>query len=310
MVVGGVANESQRKQKVMNGMRATLSLLVGAAIAMTTSVAYAQDIGGSSAPASGGSSGGSITDTSGPTDHSQVVGRMGLRYFGSTSVPALVRALDSMGVPGRDISASASGGTLHTVGGRYWLNSNLALEGGLAFGFQSGGTTTTTTAGAGTTTVAADNPNFFGIGVQVGLPIMVAEAKHLSIHFDPYLALHYGHSAITLTPANDETRDLSLNAVLFKVGANATAELQFGFLGIPQLGLQATLGVELAYGTSSFNTVVTTTRAGQQPRTETTASASGFSIGTTVGPNYSLAEMITGSISAVYYFGSAPGTQH
>ena len=199
---------------------------------------------------------------------------------------------------------------LHTVGARYWLSNSLAIEGGLAFGFQSGGTTTTTTAGAGTTTVAADNPNFFGIGVQIGLPIMLAEAKHLSIHLDPYLALHYGHSAITLTPANDETRDLSLNAVLFRVGANATAELQFGFLGIPQLGLQATLGVGLDYGSSSFNTVITTTRAGQQPRTETTASASGLSVGTTVGPNYSLAEMITGSISAVYYFGSAPGTQH
>jgi hypothetical protein len=278
-------------------MRSVLSLLVGATFVAASSVAGAQDISGS-VPGSGSSqtvSGGSITDTSGPTDHSIVVNRMGLRYFGPTSLAAL-----------GDNGMAGGSGTLHTVGARYWLSPGLAIEGGLGFGFRSGGRTTTTTAGAGTTNTSADIPNFFGIGAHIALPIMMAEAKHLVVHFDPFLSLHYGRSAITTTPSSDEQNDTTLNALRLTLGANATAEVQFGFLGIPQLGLQASLGVALAYQSGSMNTVRTTTRAGQQPRTETTVSESLFTVGTTVGPQYGLADIITGSISAVYYFGNAP----
>jgi hypothetical protein len=118
--------------------------------------------------------------------------------------------------------------------------------------------------------------------------------------------MHYGTSAISTTPERDVQNDVSLNAFRLGVGANATAEVQFGFLGIPQLGLQASIGFNLNFQTSSQNTVRTTTRAGEQPRTETTTSNNAFNFGTTVGPSYSLADIITGSISAVYYFGNAP----
>ncbi len=279
-------------------MRSVLSLLVGAAFVTATSVAGAQDIGGA-VPGTGPTqtvSGGSITDTSGPTDHSIVVNRLGLRYFGTAVMPAL-----------SDAGARGGSGTLHTVGARYWLSGGVAIEGGIGLGFRSGGTTTTTTAGAGTTNTSADIPNFFGIGAHIGLPIMLAESKHLVVHLDPYLSLHYGRSAITTTPESDVQNDTTLNAIRLSLGANATAEVQFGFLGIPQLGLQASLGLALNYLSGSANTVRTTTRAGQQPRTETTVSESSFTLGTTVGPNYSLADIITGSISAVYYFGNAPG---
>lgn len=278
-------------------MRKVLSVMVGAAIALTTSLVGAQDLSGTM-QTSGGSSGGSsdsITSTAGATDHSVVVNRLGLRYFGATTLPSL-SAMGTMG----------GSGTLHTVGARYWLSGGLAIEGGLALGFNSGGTTTTVTAGAGTNTVSSDIPNFFGIGVQIGLPIMLAEAKHLVIHADPFLAFHYGTSAISTTPERDVQNDVSLNALRLGVGVNATAELQFGFLGIPQLGLQASIGFSINYLTSSQNTVRTTTRMGEQPRTETTTSNNAFNFGTTVGPNYSLSEIITGSISAVYYFGNAP----
>lgn len=269
---------------------------MGVAFATAASVAGAQDLGGSVGTSSSQTvSGGSITDTSGPTDHSVVVNRLALRYFGAAQMPAL-----------NDTGMRGGSGTLQTVGARYWLSPGLAIEGGLAIGFRSGGTTTTITAGAGTTTVSADIPNFFGVGAHVALPIMLAEAKHLVVHLDPYLSLHYGRSAITTTPESDVQNDTALNAVRLAIGANATAELQFGFLGIPQLALQASLGFALNYLNTSTNTVRTTTRAGQPPRTETTVSETALAIGTTVGPQYSLADIISGSISAVYYFGNAP----
>lgn len=328
MVVGGVANESQRKQKVMNGMRATLSLLVGAAIAMTTSVAYAQDIGGSSAPASGGSSGGSITDTSGPTDHSQVVGHLALRYFGSTTMAVLGVAEP----PGFDTASRAAGqslgeissptipdlppgvmrfvlpgagkATLHTVGARYWLSNNLGIEGGLSIGFSSGSSSVTapTTSGNGTSTFAVDVPNFFGIGFQFGMPIMLAEAKHLSVHLTPTLSLAYATSSIT-TGNNDTAADNSGRSIQFNLGANASAELQFGFIGIPQLALQAQVGVYVRYTSATLETVP------RRSGLTNSVSQNVFGLGTTVGPNYSLGDILGGAISVIYYFGNAPGTQ-
>ena len=312
MVVGGVANESQRKQKVMNGMRATLSLLVGAAIAMTTSVAYAQDIGGSSAPASGGSSGGSITDTSGPTDHSQVVGRMGLRYFGTTTMSVLGGA--GAGLPGYDGTqanvsvgppaslmggASAGNATLHTVGARYWLSSGIALEGGVSIGFSSGSRSTTTPADRGTNTVTTDVPNFFGIGLQLGVPVMLAESKHLSINLTPLLGFHYATSAIT-TGTDDNAADQSGRSIQFTLGANAAAELQFGFIGIPQLALQAQFGLQLRYASSTLESVP------RRSQLSTSSTRNDFGLGTTLGPNYSLGDIIGGAISVIYYFGNAP----
>ena len=118
-------------------MRGFHSLLVGAAIISGASLASAQDLNTASAQASHG--GGSITDTSGPSDHSVVVNRLALRYFGASQLPTL----SIMGMsPGAGANA-----TLHTVGLRYWMSSTFALEGGLSFGFQSASSTTTTPRG-------------------------------------------------------------------------------------------------------------------------------------------------------------------
>lgn len=266
---------------------------MGAAFVLGATAAGAQDLSTTPvAPATATSTGGSITDTSGVTDHSAVVGHLGLRYFGSADLPALSFAG----------GMATQGGTqaLHTVGMRYWLNGAIGLEAGLGIGFSSGSNTRTVQSGGNTTQQSSDNPNFFGLGLQVGLPIMIAEAKHLAIHVDPYLYFRYGTSGIT-TGSGTTTTDNTLSAVQFGLGANAVAEMQFGFIGLPQLGLQAQFGFGLSYNSNSFKSVVLSSND------TTTSSASGFGIGTTVGPHYGLDQIISGSISAVWYFGAAPG---
>ena len=42
-----------------------------------------------------------------------------------------------------------------------------------------------------------------------------------------------------------------MNGLLFNIGARVGAELHFGFIGVPELALQASIGVYLAYGQSS-----------------------------------------------------------
>lgn len=273
-------------------MQKTLSLVLGAAITLGSSLAGAQELNTSAAPASAATStGGSVTDTSGITDHQVVTGHWGLRYFGATPLASLAAT-----------GTGAASSSVQTIGARYWLNGGLGIEAGLALGFSSGSTTSTVSTGGMTTTTSSDVPNFFGIGVQIGLPIMLAEAKHVAIHLDPYLALHYGHSAITTGDAS-MTNDRSLNAFQLLLGANATAELQFGFLGVPQLGLQASIGFGIQFRNNSLTETVTRNSG---PRTDTTTSQSSFGLGTTVGPGYGLADIISGSLSAVWYFGGAP----
>lgn len=274
-------------------MRGLVSTLMGAAVVLGATAAGAQELTTTQAPpAAVTTTGGSITDTSGPTDHSVVVGHLGLRYFGSADMPAL-------SFTG---GMATQGGTqaINTIGGRYWLNNNLGLEAGIGIGFSSGSNTRTVQSGGNTMQQSSDNPNFFGLGLQVGLPIMVAEAKHLAIHVDPYLYFRYGTSGIT-TGSGTATTDNTLSAVQFGLGANAVAELQFGFIGLPQLGLQAQFGFGLSYNSNSFKSVVLSTND------TTTSSASGFGIGTTVGPHYGVAEIVTGTISVIWYFGGSPG---
>jgi hypothetical protein len=199
--------------------------------------------------------------------------------------------------------ASAGNATLHTVGARYWVSNGLAIEGGLSIGFSSGSRSTTTPADRGTNTVTTDVPNFFGIGFQFGVPIMLAEAKHLSINLTPLVGFHYATSAIT-TGTDDNAADQSGRSLQLTMGANAAAELQFGFIGIPQLALQAQLGLQLRYTSSTLESVP------RRSQLSTSSTRSDFGLGTTVGPNYGLGDILSGAISVIYYFGSAPGTQH
>ncbi len=272
-------------------MRGFHSLLVGAAIITGASFAGAQDLNTTAAqPAAGG---GSITDTSGPTDHSVVVNRLALRYFGSANISRLV-------VSGMGISFSETeGNTLHTVGLRYWMSHTFALEGGLSFGFESRSNTRTERTGSMTDTRTEDQPNFFGLGLHIGAPLLLAEAKHLIIHLAPFANIAFGNYTIT-TGENDSVADISANAFQLQLGANLAAELQFGFIGLPQLGLQAQIGAALQVNNASALSEL------RRNGNSSEISRSTFNIGTTIGPHYGLADIINGSVSAVWYFGNAP----
>ena len=284
---------------------------MGAAIVLGAASASAQDLSTTQVgPSTTTTTGASVTDTSGPTDHSVVTGRLGLRYFGAVTVPLLPTA--GLGVPsfgsGQSIvnttdstAMNPPSATLQTIGMRYWLNQSLAIEGGLAFGIGTGSLSRTTPAAMGNATNSSDTPNYFGIGLHAGMPITLAESKHVAIHLVPYVGFYYAQSAIQVSPDSMSTNDQTGSTALFHLGANAQAELQFGFLGIPQLGLLAQFGLGMRYVSQTNRSIV------NPGNRETSTTASGFGIATTVGPNYSLADILSGSISAVWYFGGSPG---
>lgn len=285
-------------------MRSALSLTFGAAVLAASSLAGAQDINVSTTaaqPSATTVSGGSVTDTSGPTDHSVVTGHLALRYFGTTNAGRL---------NGSQMPRPNGTFPLYTVGVRYWLNGGLGIEGGLSFGVATASQTDTNIAGSMTNTTSSDDPNAFGFGLRFGLPIQLAESKHISIQLAPYLQLTYARSAIQWSrmPTNPmEAGNFLVNSGLnwfrLEVGTTMQAELQFGFLGAPQLGLIAQFGLGLTY-TSSSSTDENVPSMRQQS-SSSTSSRSEFGLGTSVG-NYSLSDIISGSVSAVWYFGGAP----
>src|SRR5258708_1699034 len=85
----------------------------------------------------------------GPSDHSQVVGHLGVGYFGQFDVP-----LGNAAVPGGEGAAQPS----QIVGVRYWFTDRVGLDVGLGLGFRSGSSSVPAPAGGNTT---VDNPSTF-----------------------------------------------------------------------------------------------------------------------------------------------------
>jgi hypothetical protein len=161
----------------------------------------------------------------GTPDHDSVVGHVGLTYFGVTDLPI----------------ASALGGGSATIaapviGGRYWLNRDLGLDIGLGLGF-AGGSSTVSTGGMST---SVSRPGENGFALHGGVPLVFSEGKHYTFEVIPELTFGYASSSIKGMGMNPDT---SLSGILFLAGARLGSEIHFGFMGIPELSLQATIGL-------------------------------------------------------------------
>jgi hypothetical protein len=162
------------------------------------------------------------------TDHSRVVGHVGVGYFGELSMPL------GGGIAGLP---AANPVPLELVGVRYWFNDGVGLDVALGLGVQSGSTTNNGTSN--------DRPSIFGIGFHVGVPVALYSGKHYSFVVIPQAT--YGHESETIKaqvppnpPGSPDTKHTGYH---FQIGAAAGAIVHFGFIGIPQLTLDATVGL-------------------------------------------------------------------
>jgi hypothetical protein len=168
-----------------------------------------------------------------------------------------------------------------TIGARYWLDERMGLEGGIGLAFQSGGATSK----MGNVSTDFNDPHLFGFALHAGLPLVLATSDHFAFQFVPEFNFGFVTGGLDTGMA---ANDVSLSAVLLQLGARIGAEIQFGFIGIPQLALQGTVGLHLSY----------------QGRSATTdnqeLSSHSFSFGTTVQD--SPWRIFTSNIAAIYYF--------
>jgi len=196
------------------------------------------------------------------TDHDKVVGGIGASYFGQFNVPY------------GNLATSAA---TQIVGIRYWATQRFGIDAGIGFLTSSGSSKT----GATTT----DAPSMWGFSLKAGVPIALLGATHYTFFIEPQF-LFGTASKSTRPPGADETKDSGMHIAM---GATAGAEIQFGFIGIPHLALDATIGLGLDITSGS-------TRTGANP--ETSQSATSFGTAAFASPW----NIFTTNVAARYYF--------
>ncbi len=197
----------------------------------------------------------------GGTDHSLVVGHLGFGYMGRPGIAV------GSGALARDVNAPV-------IGVRYWLDPGMGIDVGLGFGIESG----STTAGG----ASADNPSYWAFVVHGGVPLALANGRHYSFQIIP-------EANIGLGGGSADNPSVSSSGFLLDLGARAGAEIQFGFIGLPELSLQGSIGASFAIASQS-----STPDGGDKNGT------SSLALRTTV--YNSPWALFTNSVTALYYF--------
>jgi hypothetical protein len=199
----------------------------------------------------------------GSSDHDAVVGRLAVGYLGRNGV-----TIGGGGITPTVIPAPV-------VGVRYWLSDFMGIDAGLGFGLTSG------SADAGGTSV--DGPSWHLFMIHGGVPLSLASAGHFSFQIVPELNLGFAGASQDVAGVTNKASGFHLD-----VGARAGAEIHFGFMNIPQLSLQGSVGLRMNMDSTS------------QTVMDNESSTSAFSLGTTVGDNPW--NIFTSNVAALYYF--------
>ncbi len=162
------------------------------------------------------------------SDHEKVVGHIGVGYLGFTRLPLA----GGNGIPDH-VDAPV-------VGIRYWLAEKIGLDLGIGFGLTSGSTESVN--GGNSQTV--DAPSVFGATVHGGVPLVFAHEKHYKFLLVPELNVGFAKATFTpnVGPGQPAQPDISHSGFHLDVGARIGAEIHFGFIGVPALALQASVG--------------------------------------------------------------------
>lgn len=202
---------------------ALASLLTSQAFAQeTTAEAQAEAQGQVGMGLPGATAGGTATTTAGArpapgnSDHDMMVGHIGVGYLGRRSL--------QIGALGAGAGGSVQ--SVPVIGARIWLDQALGLDLGLGLLIQG--------ASADGDAGDEDGPDFFATILHGGVPLALASNGHFTFEVVPEANIGFGSGSAGDTDHSGFAIDL---------GARAGSEIHFGFIGIPQLSLQASVGV-------------------------------------------------------------------
>lgn len=217
----------------------------------------------------------------GPTDHEKVIGKFGVMYFGVSQQPIGTGAPNGVG---------RGNVSMPVIGARYWLDEMIGIDLGLGFNFLSSSTTVESNGQE----VSVDGPAVVALGIHAGVPLAFAYGKHYKFLLVPELNFGYATQTEAAQNVPNPPPDIHRSGVRLDIGARVGSEIQFGFIGIPQLALQASVGLNFRHqrwGSSQD--------AGPGVAASS-SSQSANSFGTTVQSDPWA--LFTNNISAIYYF--------
>jgi hypothetical protein len=210
------------------------------------------------------------------SDHDTwAVGHIGVGWFGTRDVPY------DIATTGIVTQATPA------IGIRYWINPSLGLDVGLGFYSESG----SSTSDPGGVSVSA--PSHWSAVVHGGLPLAFLNAGHFSFQLTPELDVGFGGGSESTGPATASTA-IDKSGFGLQLGARAGAEIYFGFIGIPQLALDASVGAFFASASAKRTTTP------PSPAPASTLTVSGTIIGTS--QINSPWDIFRSNIAARYYF--------
>jgi hypothetical protein len=141
--------------------------------------------------------------------------------------------------------------TVYTIGVRHWTTQPLAgfrnwgFDLGVGLAFSRSSVTQPQTG----TLVTSDGPKVSGFGLHAGLPLAVAHHRHVTFELVPEVDLIWAGETLPPQTAGGDTTKYSGWSLRF--GARAGFEVFFGFIGIPQLAIEASLGAAVTYDSVS-----------------------------------------------------------
>ncbi len=205
----------------------------------------------------------------GGSDHERMVRTFAIGYLGQAQLQSV-----SPTDPG--------GGGLVTVdapiiGARYWLTSRMGLD--LGLGLSTGSSTITEN---GNRTEISDP---FALALRVGVPFALLDSRHFVFQVVPEATLGFTSNTVEAMGGDFDT-----GSTHFDLGARAGAEIHFGFIDIPQLALQAGVGLRFSHDGGSVE------QGGDE-----VVSFSSNRIATSLAGNPW--DIFAGNIAALYYFG-------
>lgn len=205
-------------------------------------------------------------------DHMRVVGNLAVGFMGLSVVPIGSQS----GVWNDTVSAPA-------LGVRYWIGEMVGLDVGIGIGYIGGSQSN------GMVTIPSDNA--FAMVFHAGLPLALFHADHFKLLIIP--ELNFGFATGTAYgPTSVDDRERS--GILFQIGGRIGTEIHFGFMEIPQLSLQASVGLYFDYLQRGLGEDI------QGPSLAMGESQNEIRFGTTVqGEPW---DIILGALSALYYF--------
>lgn len=195
------------------------------------------------------------------SDHEQVVGHLGVGLLGTRTVDVPdAGGLQTVGVP--------------IVGVRYWLNPQMGIDAGVGARAES---FSGETDGDGYAL-----PSSMVFAVHAGVPLALASSGHFSFQVVPEANFAMGSWSDNQDPETEG------GLLQLDLGARAGAEIQFGFIDIPQLSLQGGVGLHYTMSRTSMD----------DGTVETKNTTHRLSTGAHGDPW----DMFTGNLAALYYF--------